>query len=126
LMEARAASGAISIYEAESVALHDVTGRPKVSYVHHGQRHEIECDFIAGCDGYHGVSRPMIPADKLSVFERTYPFGWLGLLADVPPAWDELIYANSERGFALASMRSKTRVRCHVQGPAADRGGRCG
>jgi p-hydroxybenzoate 3-monooxygenase len=115
LMEARAACGAQSIYECESIALRDVTGRPRVSYQRHGVAHELECDFIAGCDGYHGVSRRTIPADKLNVFERTYPFGWLGLLADVPPAWDELIYANSERGFALASMRSPTRVRCYVQ-----------
>ena len=115
LMEARTASGATSIYEAESVTLSDVAGKPRVSFVHHGEKRELECDFIAGCDGYHGVSRRTIPAEKISVFERTYPFGWLGVLADVPPAWDELIYANSERGFALASLRSKTRVRCYVQ-----------
>jgi p-hydroxybenzoate 3-monooxygenase len=115
LMEARATEGATSIYECESVALSDVTGKPKVTYRRHGIAHELTCDFIAGCDGYHGVSRRTIPADKLNVFERTYPFGWLGVLADVPPAWDELIYANSERGFALASMRSPTRVRCYVQ-----------
>jgi p-hydroxybenzoate 3-monooxygenase len=121
LMEARAASGAVSIYEAESVTLHDVTGRPKVSFVHHGEKRELECDFIAGCDGYHGVSRRTIPADKITAYERIYPFGWLGVLADVPPAWDELIYANSERGFALASMRSTTRVRCYVQCPLEDR-----
>ena len=115
LMEARAECGAVSIYECENVALSDVTGRPKVTYQRHGATHELECDFIAGCDGYHGVSRRTIPAEKLAVFERTYPFGWLGVLADVPPAWDELIYANSERGFALASLRSHTRVRCYVQ-----------
>lgn len=115
LMEARSEAGAVSIYEAESVELSDITGKPKVSFVHRGEKRELECDFIAGCDGYHGVSRRSIPAEKLSVFERTYPFGWLGMLADVPPAWDELIYANSDRGFALASMRSKTRVRCYVQ-----------
>ncbi len=115
LMAARGACGAVSIYEAESVTLNDVTGRPSVSFVHRGERRELECDFIAGCDGYHGVGRRTIPTDKITVFERTYPFGWLGVLADVPPAWDELIYANSERGFALASMRSKTRVRCYVQ-----------
>jgi p-hydroxybenzoate 3-monooxygenase len=116
LMEARQAAGARSIYEAEAVALHDVTGRkPRVTYRKHGVDHEIECDFIAGCDGYHGVSRKSIPEDLLKVFERSYPFGWLGVLADVPPAWDELIYARSTRGFALASMRSPTRVRCYVQ-----------
>ncbi|HEY8540152.1 MAG TPA: 4-hydroxybenzoate 3-monooxygenase [Steroidobacteraceae bacterium] len=121
LMAARAASGAVSIYEAESVSLHDIADRPKVTFVHKGEKRELECEFIAGCDGYHGVSRRTIPADKLTVYERTYPFGWLGLLADVPPAWDELIYANSDRGFALASMRSLTRVRCYVQVSLDDR-----
>ena len=121
LMEARTACGALSIYECESVALSDVTSKPKVTYSHHGARHELECDFIARCDGYHGVSRRSIPADKLNVFERTYPFGWLGVLADVPPVWHELIYANSARGFALASTRSTTRVRCYVQCPLEDR-----
>jgi p-hydroxybenzoate 3-monooxygenase len=115
LMEARKACGAVSYYECESVSLSDVTGKPTVSYIRHGETHELDCDFIAGCDGYHGVSRRSIPADKINAFERVYPFGWLGVLADVPPAWDELIYANSERGFALASMRSPTRVRCYVQ-----------
>jgi p-hydroxybenzoate 3-monooxygenase len=116
LMEARLASGAVSVYEAESVALHDIDARrPRVTWLHHGVRQELECEFIAGCDGYHGVSRRTIPASALSVYERVYPFGWLGVLADVPPAWDELIYAKSERGFALASMRSPTRVRCYVQ-----------
>src|SRR6185436_18547532 len=88
---------------------------PWVTYVHQGKKQQLECDFIAGCDGYHGVSRKVIPASAISLFERTYPFGWLGVLADVPPAWGELIYADSERGFALASMRSPTRVRCYVQ-----------
>jgi p-hydroxybenzoate 3-monooxygenase len=121
LMEARQACGAVSIYECESVSLSDVTGRPKISYMHGGERHELECDFIAGCDGYHGISRQSIPLDKIKTFERMYPFGWLGVLADVPPAWDELIYANSPRGFALASMRSPTRVRCYVQCALDDR-----
>jgi p-hydroxybenzoate 3-monooxygenase len=122
LMEARTASGAPSIYEAESVELHDVAGqRPSVSFVHRGKKHHVNCDFIAGCDGYHGVSRRAIPNDLISVFERNYPFGWLGVLADMPPGWDELIYAASERGFALASMRSPTRVRCYVQCSVDDR-----
>jgi p-hydroxybenzoate 3-monooxygenase len=116
LMEARADCGARSIYEAECVELHDIaTSRPWVTFVHNGVTQRLDCDFIAGCDGYHGVSRRSIPAGAMSVHERTYPFGWLGVLADVPPAWDELIYADSERGFALASMRSPTRVRCYVQ-----------
>jgi p-hydroxybenzoate 3-monooxygenase len=122
LMEARAASGAPSIYEAESVELHDVAGaRPSVTFVYRGKKHHVDCDFIAGCDGYHGVSRRSIPADVLTVFERNYPFGWLGVLADMPPGWDELIYATSDRGFALASMRSPTRVRCYVQCSVDDR-----
>lgn len=116
LMDARAASGAKSIYEAENVTLTDIAARaPKITYVHKGVTQEIECDFVAGCDGYHGVSRRSIPPAALTLYERIYPFGWLGVLADVPPAWHELIYANSERGFALASMRSATRVRCYVQ-----------
>jgi p-hydroxybenzoate 3-monooxygenase len=122
LMEARAASGARSLYECEDVALHDWDGAaPRVTFRRHGTTHEITCDFIAGCDGYHGVSRASIPAERLRIYERVYPFGWLGLLADVPPPWDELIYANSDRGFALASLRSPTRVRCYVQVPLEDR-----
>jgi len=122
LMQARQEAGAVSVYEAESVALHDIAGKkPRVTYHHRGEEHELECDFIAGCDGYHGVSRKTIPSDSIKAFERSYPFGWLGVLADVPPAWDELIYASSARGFALASMRSPTRVRCYVQVPLEDR-----
>ena len=122
LMESRQAAGAVSVYEAESVTLHDVTSsRPRVSYRVNGQEQQLECDFIAGCDGYHGPSRKTIPSNVLKVFERSYPFGWLGVLADVPPAWDELIYASSSQGFALASMRSPTRVRCYVQCPLDDR-----
>ena len=121
LMHAREAAGGISVYEAEDVALSGITDRkPRVSYTVRGDAHEIECDFIAGCDGFHGVSRRSIPEEVLRTFERSYPFGWLGVLADVPPAWDELIYASSERGFALASMRSPTRVRCYVQCPLED------
>ncbi len=116
LMDARATSGAPTAYEAESVAVHDVDSEsPAVSYVHAGKPQRLECDFIAGCDGSHGVSRRSIPSAALTVYERVYPFGWLGVLADVAPAWGELIYATSPRGFALASMRSPTRVRCYVQ-----------
>jgi p-hydroxybenzoate 3-monooxygenase len=122
LMDARAASGALSHYEAEDVTLHDWAGpNPRVSFRHQGVSQEIACDFIAGCDGYHGACRRTIPDDRLQVSERIYPFGWLGVLADVPPPWQELIYANSERGFALASMRSPTRVRCYVQCSLEDR-----
>ena len=122
LMDARASCGAPSVYEAEDVALHELgDASPRVTYRHQGVAHEVACDFIAGCDGFHGVSRRSIPAAALKIFERVYPFGWLGLLADVRPPWNELIYANSERGFALASMRSPTRVRCYMQCSLEDR-----
>jgi p-hydroxybenzoate 3-monooxygenase len=122
LMDARAACGAVTIYGAESVVLHDIAGsKPQVTFRRHGVAQEVECDFIAGCDGHHGVSRCSIPAAASTKFERCYPFGWLGVLADVPPVWDELIYANSARGFALASMRSPLRVRCYVQCPLDDK-----
>ena len=115
LMAARAASGAPSVYEAEDVALGDIAGSPRVTYRHQGKVHEVDCDFIAGCDGFHGVCRRSVPAGDITVFERQYPFGWLGVLADFAPLWKELIYAASDRGFALASMRSPTRVRCYIQ-----------
>jgi p-hydroxybenzoate 3-monooxygenase len=116
LMDARTASGLTTIYEAANVSLHDFDGaRPRVHYVKGGATHEIECDFIAGCDGYHGVSRASVPAGALQTFERIYPFGWLGMLSDTPPVSHELIYTNHERGFALCSMRSMTRSRHYVQ-----------
>jgi p-hydroxybenzoate 3-monooxygenase len=105
------------IWNASDVALHDLDGTaPCVTWTgEDGATHRIECDFVVGCDGYHGVSRASIPSDVLKTFERVYPFGWLGILADVPPVEDELIYANHERGFALASMRSSTRSRYYIQ-----------
>jgi len=116
LMAARDASGAVTVYEAEDVSLHDFSGeRPKVRYVKDGTTHEIACDFIAGCDGYHGVSRRSVPQGALQTFERVYPFGWLGILVDRPPVAPELIYAHHERGFALCSMRSAARSRYYVQ-----------
>jgi p-hydroxybenzoate 3-monooxygenase len=116
LMDARASTGAPTVYEAEDVTLHGWHGTtPHVTYRQRGVVHEIACDFIAGCDGFHGVCRRSIPGEHLQTYERVYPFGWLGVLSDVPPPWQELIYANSVRGFALASMRSPTRVRCYVQ-----------
>ena len=116
LMDARALSGARSVYEAGDVVLHGTDGTaPRVTYRKDGIDYAIDCDFIAGCDGFHGVCRRSVPADRQQVFERVYPFGWLGVLADVPPPWAELLYANSERGFALASLRSPKRVRCYVQ-----------
>ncbi|WP_034997865.1 4-hydroxybenzoate 3-monooxygenase [Beijerinckia mobilis] len=122
LMDARAAIGTVTIYEAEDVTPHDFDGsRPRVSYRKDGITHEIECDFIAGCDGFHGVSRRSVAGAAIAQFERAYPFGWLGLLADVPPASEELIYAHHERGFALASMRSTTRSRYYIQVPLTNR-----
>jgi len=106
LMQARAAAGLATVYEAQEVApLEVASDRPRIAYVKDGERHELECDFIAGCDGFHGVSRQAIPAESLHAFERVYPFGWLGVMVDRPPVSDELIYASSPRGFALCSMR---------------------
>ncbi|CAN1567368.1 UbiH 2-polyprenyl-6-methoxyphenol hydroxylase and related FAD-dependent oxidoreductases [Rhabdaerophilaceae bacterium] len=116
LMDHRAASGAPTVYEAQNVTLDAFeTGKPRVSYVKDGVTHEISCDFIAGCDGYHGVSRASVPKSAIETFERAYPFGWLGVLADVPPCAHELIYAGHDRGFALCSMRSLTRSRYYIQ-----------
>ncbi|MET0291954.1 MAG: 4-hydroxybenzoate 3-monooxygenase [Steroidobacteraceae bacterium] len=120
LMEARTTAGIPAVYEAASVTLHDVdTATPRVTWTHEGVEHDLRCDFIAGCDGFHGVSRRSIPPDRLRTFERLYPFGWLGVMADVP-SLPELVYAHSERGFALCSMRSKTRSRYYVQVSSTD------
>jgi p-hydroxybenzoate 3-monooxygenase len=123
LMDARKAQGLVTLYDTgDTATLHDFDGeQPKVRYVKEGKTHEIECDFIAGCDGFHGVSRASAPASLLKTYEKVYPFGWLGLLADVPPVSHELIYANTERGFALCSMRSHTRSRYYVQVPLQDK-----
>jgi p-hydroxybenzoate 3-monooxygenase len=116
LMDAGSRLGLQVIYEADVVGLEHYAGdRPVVRYAKDGVVAEVHCDFIAGCDGYHGVSRRAIPAGSLTVYERTYPFGWLGLLADVPPALDELLYSTSDRGFALCSMRSRSRSRYYLQ-----------
>ena len=118
LMEARRGQ---TIYEAEDVELHDFDTAPWVSYRKDGRTWRIDCDYIAGCDGYHGVSRASVPSTALATFERTYAFGWLGVLVDKPPAADELIYAHHERGFALCSQRSPTRSRYYVQVPADEK-----
>jgi p-hydroxybenzoate 3-monooxygenase len=116
LMDARAKAGLTTVYDAGDVSLHDFnTDHPVVRYSKDGVSHEIACDFIAGCDGFHGVSRQSVPASAVQTFERVYPFGWLGLLSDTPPVSPELIYTNHERGFALCSMRSPTRSRYYVQ-----------
>ncbi|WP_066736929.1 4-hydroxybenzoate 3-monooxygenase [Cupriavidus sp. D384] len=122
LMAARQAAGVETVYEAADVALHDFdSGRPRVSYRKDGVEHEVVCDFIAGCDGFHGVSRASVPEPSKRIFERVYPFGWLGILSETPPVADELIYAAHQRGFALCSMRSKTRSRYYVQVPSTEK-----
>ena len=119
LMDARAALGAPTVYDAEDVEPHGFdTDRPRVTYRKDGATHEVACDFIAGCDGFHGVARHSVPAGAATEFERIYPFGWLGVLVDKPPVAPELIYANHPRGFALCSMRSNTRSRYYIQCPA--------
>ena len=116
LMDGRGSAGAITVYEAGKVQPHDFEGaHPYVTYEKDGKLHRIDCDFIAGCDGFHGISRKSIRQDAIETFERIYPFGWLGIIAEVPPVGDELIYANHPRGFALCSMRSTTRSRYYVQ-----------
>ncbi len=121
LMEARAAGGAVSLYEVENATPHDFAGTsPYVTFEKDGETHRIDCEFIAGCDGFHGPSRKAAPAGAMTVYERAYPFGWIGVLADVPPVSEELIYANHPRGFALCSMRSHSRSRYYVQCPLED------
>jgi len=116
LMDARTSAGLTTVYSAENVAIQGFDGsRPTLSYRHAGADHEIQADFIVGCDGFHGIARASVPTSAIETFEKVYPFGWLGVLADVPPVHEELIYANHSRGFALCSMRSKTRVRYYVQ-----------
>jgi p-hydroxybenzoate 3-monooxygenase len=121
LMDARQAAGAPTVFEAQNVMPSGYDGaRPVVRYSANGESKEIACDFIAGCDGFHGVSRQGVPEAALAIFERVYPFGWLGLLADVPPVAPELIYVNHERGFALCSMRSRSRSRYYLQCDASE------
>jgi len=116
LMHAREAAGVPTVYEAADVTPHGFdSAAPSVSYVKDGAPHTVECDFIAGCDGYHGICRASVPPAALRTFERGYPFGWLGVLSETPPVSHELIYSNHERGFALCSMRSTTRSRYYVQ-----------
>jgi len=122
LMDARQAAGLRTVYQAESVAIHEFEGtRPRVTYLHEGQRQELACDFIAGCDGFHGVCRASVPDGAVTTYEKVYPFGWLGLLADTAPLSHELVYVNSPRGFALCSMRSHTRSRYYLQVPLTER-----
>ena len=115
LIAARLAAGGTILFEADAVSLHDIdTTQPRIRYRQAGTEHELMCDVIAGCDGFHGISRPAIEA-HLQIFERDYPFGWLGILADAPPSSAELVYASHDRGFALLSMRSPTVSRLYLQ-----------
>ena len=121
LMDARETAGAKTVYEALDVSLHDYgTSAPRVSYRKEGVEHEVKCDFVAGCDGFHGVCRDSVPDSAIATYERVYPFGWLGLLSDTRPVSEELIYVNHERGFALCSMRSRTRSRYYLQCPLSE------
>jgi len=124
LMEARAQSGFTTLYEASDAHIHDPLGdAPYLTFRHDGEDCRIDCDFIAGCDGFHGVSRATIPESVRTEHERVYPFGWLGLLSETPPVAEELIYCKSDRGFALASRRSASRSRYYLQVPLSDRVG---
>ncbi len=122
LMDARTRSGQTTVYEAKDVSIHDFGGStPRVRYQSGGQARELACDFIAGCDGFHGVCRASVPEGAITQYEKVYPFGWLGVLADVPPVSPHaIVYGNSERGFSLCSMRSLTRSRYYVQCPMDD------
>jgi p-hydroxybenzoate 3-monooxygenase len=122
LMDARQAAGLTTIYEANDVEIHDFdSDHPSVSYEKDGQRNTITSDFIAGCDGFHGVCRASVPSKSIQEFEKVYPFGWLGVLSDTPPVHEELIYVNSTRGFALCSQRSTSRSRYYLQVPLTDK-----
>ena len=116
LMDGRAAAGAPTIYAAYDVALHDIhRDKPRLTFRKDGASQQIECDYIAGCDGFHGISRKSVPPSAITNYERVYPFGWLGLLSDTPPVSEELIYVRHSLGFALCSMRSPTRSRYYLQ-----------
>ncbi|HTY93592.1 MAG TPA: 4-hydroxybenzoate 3-monooxygenase [Steroidobacteraceae bacterium] len=118
LMDARSAAGLATVYSAQDVTVNDFAGaHPFVTYRHEGRLHRVECEFIAGCDGFHGVCRASLPETACRTYEKVYPFGWLGVLSETPPLYDELLYASSARGFALCSMRSRTRSRHYLQVP---------
>lgn len=122
LYDAQTALGATILHDVDDVGLHDLTtGAPFVTFTHDGAQHRLDCAYIAGCDGFHGVSRPSIPATVRREFEKVYPFGWLGILSQTPPVDEELIYANHHRGFALASMRNPKLSRYYIQVPLTDR-----
>ncbi|WP_306045402.1 4-hydroxybenzoate 3-monooxygenase [Nioella sp. MMSF_3534] len=121
LYDARAACGAKTLFEVDNVVINGAdSDAPYVTFTHEGSEKRIDCDFVAGCDGFHGVSRQTIPLTVRTEYEKVYPFGWLGLLSDTPPVHEELIYSNSERGFALCSQRSWTRSRYYIQCSLSD------
>ena len=116
LVQRRLTDGGPLLFEVDGVSVHDLTSaRPKIRFMHGGMAQEIECDFIAGCDGFHGICRPSFPDGVLHVFERDYPFGWLGILSESPPPDHELIYSYTDRGFALYTMRSMSLARLYLQ-----------
>jgi p-hydroxybenzoate 3-monooxygenase len=122
LYEAREKSGGEIVFNVEDVEIHDAkTNAPFVTYIKAGTSHRITCDFVAGCDGFHGISRKTIPQKVRREYEKVYPFGWLGILSETPPVSHELIYANSERGFALCSMRNTNLSRYYIQCDLSDR-----
>jgi p-hydroxybenzoate 3-monooxygenase len=122
LMATREAAGLPTVYQAGDVSIHDFDStHPQVRFQQNGVSQTLDCDFIAGCDGFHGVCRASLPAGAVTEYEKVYPFGWLGLLSDTPPVHHELIYANSTRGFALCSQRSTTRSRYYLQVPLTDK-----
>jgi p-hydroxybenzoate 3-monooxygenase len=122
LMQARAAAGLPTVYEAQDVSVQGFdTAKPRVRYVKGGVAHEVDCDFIAGCDGFHGICRASAPRAAIREYEKVYPFGWLGLLADTPPVSQELMYGKGPRGFILCSQRSRTRSRYYLQVPLTDK-----
>lgn len=125
LMDARQAAGLATVYESSEVSVHDFDApQPSVRYIKDGKSHELACDFIAGCDGFHGVCRASVPKSAITEFERVYPFGWLGVLADVPPVSPHaIVYGHHARGFSLCSMRSLSRSRYYVQCPIEDKVG---
>jgi p-hydroxybenzoate 3-monooxygenase len=122
LIAARLAAGGQILFDADEVAIHDIaTHHPRITWLRGGHTSALECSFIAGCDGFHGICRVSVPAGELTTFEREYPFGWLGILADAPPSSPELVYVNHERGFALLSLRSPSVSRLYFQcAPDAD------
>ncbi len=115
LTDARIAAGSAVFFASADVSVSGIEDAPTIRFLNEGDRHQVKCDFVAGCDGFHGVCRPSIPNSALTAFERTYPFAWLGILAETPPSSDELIYCRHEQGFALHSMRSPTLTRLYLQ-----------